>query len=279
MRRSAQTVVAAMILLFGLGAMAGCSTLKLTVARLQPRDQFQSAIANPDVHYRPGLQALADRIAAALPNSTAIIERTHGAKFRQPPRIFICHTDCFTSFTAAGNEIPATMIDDAVFMNVEVLMQREQQRGTPVEDFLTHELAHLLLFQRAGRMAFGRVPAWFKEGVAVSVTQGAGIETCTPAEAAKSILAGMSFDPAERGSLFRNRTAGSYGLGPSMFYRQAGLFVQYLRERNPMAFQAALTDTLNGEDFQESFGRAYGQSLSSQWPDFITSMSQLAVQR
>jgi hypothetical protein len=213
---------------------------------------------------------LADRVAAAVQNSMAIIEQTHGAKFEQPPRIFVCHTDCFTTFTAANKEAAAAQIDDAVFMNEDVLLQREQQRGTPVENFLTHELAHLLLFQHAGRVAYLRVPLWFKEGIAVAVTNSAAIEACTPAEAAQRILAGKVFDPAEDGSVFRNRTASSYGLGPSIFYRQAGLFVQYLRERNPAAFQMALKDILSGADFQQSFSRAYAQSISAQWPDFVT---------
>jgi hypothetical protein len=264
---------------FVVGAMTGCSLGKMAVAQSHSRDRFVPTQSNPDVRYDPGSQNMADRIARAIGHSRQIVEQTHGAAFTHAQQLFVCHADCFTTFVPVSNEVAAAQFGNAIFMNDEVLKLREQHRGMPVENFLTHELAHLLLYQRAGPVAYIRVPSWFREGIAVAVSNGAGAEACTPAEAAQHILEGKSFDPAEVGSLFRDRTAPSYGLRTSIFYRQAGMFVDYLRERNPTAFQAALKDVLDGQDFQASFGRAYGQSISSQWPGFVASMSRLIAQR
>lgn len=279
MRYSIQRGASAIILLLAVWALTSCSFGKMAVAQAHSRDRFVPTQSNPDVRYDPGSQDMAERVAKAVSHSREVVEQTHGAKFTHAPQLFVCHADCFTTFVPVSKEVAAAQVGDAVFMNDDVLKLREQQRDMPVENFLTHELAHLLLYQRAGPAAYIRVPSWFREGIAVAVSNGAGAEACTPTEAAQNILVGKNFDPAEVGSLFRDKTASSYGLRPSIFYRQAGMFVQYLKERNPTAFQAALKDILNGQDFQNSFGRAYGQSISSQWPGFLASMNQLVAQR
>lgn len=279
MKYSIQRGADAIVLLLAVGVLTSCSFGKMAVAQAHSRDRFIPTKSNPDVRYDLGSQDMAERVARAISHSREVVEQTHGAKFTHAPQLFVCHTNCFTTFVPVSKEVAAAQFADAVFMNDEVLKLREQQRDMPVENFLTHELAHLLLYQHVGPVAYARVPSWFREGIAVAVSNGAGAEACTPIEAAQNILAGKNFDPAEVGSLFRDRTASSYGLRPSIFYRQAGMFVEYLRERNPTAFQAALKDILNGQDFQESFGRAYGQSISSQWPGFVASMSQMVAQR
>lgn len=279
MKYSIQRGVGAVVVLLVVGALTSCSFGKMAVAQSHSRDRFVPTQSNPDVRYDTGSQEMADRIAKAISHSRQVVEQTHGATFTHAQQLFVCHADCFTTFVPVSNEVAAAQFGNAIFMNDEVLTLREQHRGMPVENFLTHELAHLLLYQRAGPVAYIRVPSWFREGIAVAVSNGAGAEACTPTEAAQNILEGKNFDPAEVGSLLRDRTAQSYGLRTSIFYRQAGMFVEYLRERNPTAFQAALKGILDGQDFQESFGRTYGQSISSQWPDFVVSMRRLIAQR
>jgi hypothetical protein len=274
-----QRTAGSIALLLAVVMLTSCSFAKMAVARAHSRDRFVPTHENVDVHYAAGSEAMTERVAKAIDHSREIIEQTHGAKFTHVPQLFVCHTACFTTFVPVSKEVAAAQFADSVFMNDDVLTLREQQRGMPVENFLTHELAHLMLYQHAGPVAYMRVPSWFREGFAVVVSNGAGAEACTPTEAAKNILAGKNFDPAEAGSLLHDRTAPSYHLRPSIFYREAALFVQYMRERNPIAFQAALQDILNGKDFQESFRHAYGQSISSQWPDFVASMNTLIAQQ
>jgi hypothetical protein len=268
-KRAATLVIGLLVL----GMLTNCSYSKMAVALAHSRDRFVPTFSNPAVRYAPGSQAMAERVAQALGHSRDVVEQSHGVRFVQSPQLFVCHTDCFAAFVPVSREVAAAQFRDAVFMNDEVLTLREQQRGMPVEEFLTHELAHLLLYQRAGAMAYMRVPSWFREGIAVAVSNGAGAEGCTLTEAVQNIVAGMHFDPAENGSVFHDRTAASYALRTSIFYREAGLFVQFLMRQNPAGFEMALKGVLRGDDFQSSFARAYQRSLASQWPDFVASLN------
>lgn len=262
----------AVILLSAIAALTGCSHV---IAKAKSRTQFVATAANPGVRYLPGSQALADKLAARLAQSMNIVEQFHGAKFTHPPAVFVCKTDCVTAYAPGSDNDPATQYGDAIFMNEDLLLQRERQRGIAPDGFLVHELAHLLLYQRAGVIAYLRVPAWFREGVAVVASRGAGV-SATPAQAARSILNGKYFDPAEPGSMFRTRTAHSYGLPASIFYQESTLFVQYLKDEDPAAFNLALTAIVNGDDVQHSFRRAYGQPIAAYWPGFVATMKQLA---
>lgn len=268
----------AIILLFAIGTLTSCRFIKMAVAQMHSRDRFIPTQANADVRYAPGSQDMAERVAKAINHSREIVEQTHGAKFTHAQQVFVCRTDCFTTFVPGANAV-ASQFADSVFMNDDLLQKQEHQRSMPVENFLTHELAHLLLYQNAGPVAYLRVPSWFREGIAVAVSNGAGAEACTPTEAAQSILAGKSFDPSEVASLFRQKAAWNYGLLSPVFYRESEMFVQYLQKNNPIAFKQALQDVLDSQDFQESFGRAYGQSIASHWPGFVASLTQIVAQQ
>ncbi len=78
--------------------------------------------------------------------------------------------------------------------------------------------------------------------------------------------------------MFHNRTAAEYSLSKPVFYREALMYVEYLREVNPKAFQTALQAIMRGEDFQDSFKSAYGASIASYWPPFIESMKPVSSQ-
>lgn len=265
--------------LLAVGALTACTFGKGLLTKTQSRERFVATQTNPDVLYAPGSQEMAERVAKAIGHARRIVEQTHAVGFKQAPRVLVCHADCVATFAPVSQEVAAVQFGDEIFISDDVIMQRERQRHMPMEHFLTHELAHLLLYQRVGALAYVRVPSWFREGLAVAVSNGAGAEACTPAEATSSLLAGKHFNPAEAGSLLANQTASSYGLPPPVFYRQAGMFVQYLREQNPSAFETALKDVLSGKDFQQSFSGAYGRPIASQWPGFTALMSQLVTPR
>ena len=273
--RGVQRAGGALVLCLVLAGLPGCSFVKMTVARVQPRDRFVPTDINADVRYAEGSRAVAERVARALDGSRKIVEKTHGQAFLDMPPVYVCHTDCIDTFVPGGKDVTAAHFGNAVFMNDERMREREKDYNASVENFLTHELAHVLLYQHAGALAYMRVPSWFREGLAVSVSNGAGAEACTAKEAAQHIVAGSAFDPAEEGSVFRDKTAWAYALKPAVFYREAGLFVDYLRTQNPLAFDIALKQLLTGKDFQHSFAQAYGQTIASHWPGFVASMEQL----
>jgi hypothetical protein len=262
--------VARIVVFILLGTLfSGCSVINLAAMRMQPRDQFIPAAANLNVRYYAGSEGLAERMVKAVPDSIATVERRHGVPFKQAPKMYVCDTKCFVRFAPFNQHTPAAHFADSIFMHDDVLRSRELKHNMPPERFLTHELSHLLLYQYLGPIGYMQVPAWFREGLAVSVSGGAGAEGATPRDAALSILAGKSFDAAEAGSVFRNRTSATYGLRSSIFYRQAGMFVDYLREADPAAFQQSLLNILEGAAFQQSFYLAYGKPVASLWEGFV----------
>ena len=256
--------------------LGGCTVMQAAKARLEPRDQFLPSSVHPQVRFRPGSEDMARRMAVALDASIAVVEKQHGRPFLEPPTVYVCDADCFVRFSTFRPSVPAGHFMDSVFMNDPDLRSKERQSGMAPENFLVHELTHLMFYQYAGAAAYMSTPAWFREGWAVVVSDGAGAQACTPEEAARILLAGSSFDPEEEGSLFRNRTASSYGLRYPVFYRQAAMFVSYLRQIDTAAFQVALHALLGGERFQAAFERAYGKPVSSHWASFKQSIRETA---
>lgn len=257
--------------------LGGCSVMNAAKARLEPRDRFIETPLHAQIRYYKEAEGMAQRLAEAMDASVQKVERMNGRTFLDPPKVFVCDADCFFQFSTMQRTVPAGHFMDSVFMNDPELRRKEQQFSMAPENFLVHELTHLLFYQHAGAIAYMRTPAWFREGWAVVVSGGAGAQACSPEEAVRHLLAGSSFDPAEEGSLFRNRTASSYALPYPVFYRQAAMFVDYLRKSDQSAFQDALHSLFDGDDFQKAFEHAYGRPIASHWLNFKAGVQMMAV--
>ncbi|MFZ6677097.1 hypothetical protein [Undibacterium sp. Tian12W] len=279
MMPSTSGITRAATVLLALCLLSGCTLIKTGMALTRSRDVFVVSKTNADIRYLAGTspeiaEQVTNRVAAAVKEAREVVEKAHGAKFAHAPQVYICHADCFIRYVPVTVNEPAAQFGDSIFLNIDALLKREARGALPLEYILTHELSHLLLYQVAGPIAYARVPAWFREGIAQQVAQGAGAsEFVTKPEAARMLLDGKHFDPAEVGSMLTNRTAPSYGLTTPMFYRQALMFVDFLKASNPTAFEKALHDIVSGKDFHDSFKSAYGASIVSYWPAFITSVT------
>jgi hypothetical protein len=75
--------------------------------------------------------------------------------------------------------------------------------------------------------------------------------------------------PEAAGSFLFKKSARSYGIEPPLFYRQSGMFVAWLRERNAAQFRVFLLDLEDGGDFETSFDEAFGLSLDKAWQSFV----------
>jgi hypothetical protein len=134
---------------------------------------------------------------------------------------------------------------------------------------LIHELSHIHIRQYTGTFKYIKdIPGWFLEGLAVSVSSGEGAGDVTAEQAQAAIRGGMRFEPDDSGRIIGPKTAHNYGLEPRMYYRQAGLFVDYLRKVNPQAFEAALVGVINGISFREVWPTYYGRTILELWQSF-----------
>ncbi|HEX9627955.1 MAG TPA: hypothetical protein VGA00_13535 [Acidiferrobacterales bacterium] len=140
-------------------------------------------------------------------------------------------------------------------------------------NILIHELSHVHIRQYAGTFKYVKdIPGWFLEGIAVAVSDGGSAETITAEQAQTAISNAARLEPDDSGRIIGHKTARNYGLEPHMYYRQAGLFVEYLNKTNPRGFEAALSDLLNGGSFRKIWPRHYGRSISELWRSYEKSI-------
>jgi len=155
-----------------------------------------------------------------------------------------------------------------------------------VSGVLTHELSHVHLFGWRSSLFSARPPSWFTEGLTVAVSDGGGAEGVSEVEAAEALRKGYAIVVTNDG---RWRDFASIRLeieppgDPSrddfvtfrqrLAYREAAMFVAWLRERDPDAFAKLLRHIENGESFRDSFQASYAASSSNLWRDFVSRLA------
>jgi hypothetical protein len=166
-------------------------------------------------------------------------------------------------------------------VNLSPKLFRSQHQRLPA--ILTHELSHAHIQGWIGEPAYVLgLPNWFKEGLAVMVSGGGGAELVSEEEARAAIQRGEQIAIDEAGSLQNlvgirferapGRTAPSW-YPVVLAYRQAGMFVNYLRKSDGPAFDRLLNATLDGRAFAQAVSIGYHDDIRSLWQKFITSNS------
>jgi len=234
------------------------------------------------VHYEPEARACAEAVAEIAPRAIAQIETAHGRGFAQPPIVGV-----YASFE---NYARANAMDDPGIAAVTragaallspTLCGAERDR---LEGVLTHELSHVHL---SGWRPFGapRPPQWFTEGLAVMASNGGGAEGVNEAAAAQAIRDGYRvvldgrrwIDFATLGferEPPRDPTKNPLTQRQRLAYRQAGMFVGWLRGRDETAFTHLLRALEAGEAFNISLEAAFGEDAQHLWRLFISDLSQ-----
>jgi hypothetical protein len=236
------------------------------------------------VHFEPEARACALEVAALLPTALARVEAAQERPFAHSPMIGV-YASYQNYARANGLENPAIA---AVSRSGRVLLSptlcgKERARLPGV---LTHELSHTHLFGWRSSLFSARPPSWFTEGLAVMVSDGGGAEGVSEAEAAEAIINGYAIVVTDKG-LWRDFASIRFELEPPrdlsrddfvtfrqrLAYRQAGMFVAWLRERDPDAFAKVMQRIENAESFSDSFYASYAASLSQEWRKFVAHLS------
>lgn len=233
--------------------------------------------ADPRIHHEGAAQNCAVRLARLLPAAMARIESVHGVGFAKPPVIGVYGSfENYARANGLGNAGIAGVTRAGRILLSPTLCGDEADR---LDSVLTHELSHAHFFgwRQRGTPA---PPAWFTEGLAVMASDGGGAEGLSDDEARRAIrsdvrvilddvtwtdFAALRFSrepacvaPCDLWT-YRQRLA----------FRQAGLFVSWLRELKPEAFQQLLRDLEQGVDFQEAFEESYGYKWENYWERLI----------
>lgn len=145
---------------------------------------------------------------------------------------------------------------------------------------VVRELSHAHLQGWIGTNAVLHLPSWFNEGLAVMVSGGGGAELVSEEEARTAIQRGEQIAIDDAGSLqslsgirfdrVPAKTAPSW-YPVVLAYRQAGLFVNYLRESDPPAFERMMNAVLDGRAFADAVNAGYHTDVRSLWQGFIKS--------
>jgi hypothetical protein len=142
---------------------------------------------------------------------------------------------------------------------------------------LTHELSHAHLCSWISQLQFMRLPQWFREGLAVMVSEGGGAEGVSELQALDAIRRGDHIT-IENSSSLLNLAAVKFVRQPEipdtsfrikMAYRQAGLFMTFLRDTNPAGFARMMNAILDGHPFAEAVMTGYKTDLDKLWSRFV----------
>jgi hypothetical protein len=234
------------------------------------------------VHYEPEARTCAEAVAEIAPRAIAQIESAHGRAFAQPPIVGVYGSyENYANANAMDDPGIAAVTRGGAALLSPTLCGKERAR---LEGVLAHELSHVHL---SGWRPLGapRPPQWFTEGLAVMASHGGGAEGVSEAQAEQAIrdgyrvvlderrwidFAGLAFerepppDPAKDPLTQRQRLA----------YRQAGMFVGWLRRRDETAFLQLLRALEAGNPFGPSFESAFGENAPQLWRRFISDLSQ-----
>ncbi|MFO1125860.1 MAG: hypothetical protein U1E25_11695 [Methylocystis sp.] len=272
---------AALVVAIGLAFAIRPQLRHAVAALLNDPSHLPALAADSRIHYEPEALACAETVAALAPRATAQIETAHGRSFARPPVIGVYAAyETYASANAIGDSDIAAVTRAGAALLSPTLCGAERHR---LESVLTHELSHVHL-SGWRPLVSPRPPQWFTEGLAVMASNGGGAEGVSDDEAAQAIrdgyrivldgrrwidFAGLGFeiepprDPTKNALTQRQRLA----------YRQAGLFVAWLRRRDDAAFLHLLRALEAGEAFEPSFEVAFGDDAQQLWRRFVSDLS------
>jgi hypothetical protein len=240
-------------------------------------DHLPALAENSQVHFESGAEDYAHDVSALLPTAIARIEAAQGRPFAHPVTVGVYATpEAYMAANAIGSMQPVGVSPFGRVVLSPVLSWQQHRRLPAI---LTHELSHAHLQGWMSGNAFVHLPNWFKEGLAVMVSGGGGAEFVDEAEARAAIERGEHIAIEDTGSFWNlseirfERTPA--GATPShrtvMAYRQAGMFVTFLRDSDTAGFVRLMNAILEGHPFVEAVDVGYHEDVHSLWQKFAQS--------
>ena len=230
---------------------------------------------NPQVHYEDGAFEYARAVAGLLPAAIARVEAIHGRRFAHPVTVGVyVSPEAFVAANGLGDRGAAGMTFLGQVVLSPVLFSTQRHR---LPALVTHELSHAHLQSWISQLTYLRLPHWFTEGLAVMVSGGGGAEGVSELQARDAIRRGDHIAIESAGSLL-NLAAVKFEHPPQipdtsfrilMAYRQAGLFVTFLHDTDPVGFARMINAILDGRPLAEAVPTGYETDLPTLWLRFV----------
>jgi hypothetical protein len=267
------------LIVVGTAAASSLPTVRHIVSGLWHRpDRLPALPDNGQVHYEAGAEDFARDVAALLPDAIARVEAVHGRAFAHPVIVGVYATPAaFAAANGVGSTAPVGFTFAGRVNLSPKLFWPQHQR---LRAILTHELSHAHLQGWIGQIAYMRLPTWFKEGLAVMVSGGGGAELVSEDEARAAIARGEQIVIDDAGSLLNPGGGFRVDRAPAdkpswypvvLAYRQAGMFVTYLRESDRPAFDRMMNAIFAGRTFAQAVTIGYHDDARSLWQKFVAS--------
>jgi hypothetical protein len=273
--KTAAATAVALVLLVAVSAAAVPQVRHIASGWWNNPETLAGLPENRHVRYEAGALDRARIVAALLPDTIARVEAAHGRPFAHPVVIGVYVTP--EAYAAANG----TGVAGAVGVNFlgRVILSPSlfttKRRRLPA--MLTHELSHAHVRSWMSELRFIALPNWFKEGLAVMVSDGGGAEEVSVADARDAIRWGDHIALKTDGSVLdwvgvrmvRPPEVPETSFRTQMAYRQAGMFVAFLQDTNPTAFAAMMQAILDGRPFAAGVDRAYDMGVEALWLRFL----------
>lgn len=279
-RRLFLMVIGATLVLIAVGAgtaFAVPKTRHIISGLLNMPDRMPALSTDGNVHYQPGAEDFARDVAVLLPDAIRRVEAVHGRNFVHPVIIGAYATpEAYAAANGLGSTVPRGV---TVFGRVNLSPKLFAPQHHRLRAILTHELSHAHIQGWIGGYDFLYLPNWFKEGLAVMVSDGGGAELVSEDEARSAIQRGEKIIIDDAGSLSKwaaVRLEKEPENKPPWYpvvlaYQEAGMFVNYLREADRPAFDRMMNAILDDHPFAEAVTIGYHENLQSLWQKFIKS--------
>ena len=240
-----------------LGLTAGCSAVvRAAYLELSPLRGFETLQTDRRVHYESAAEAAAELLAASYPAAITEIETRLGDKLHTTPDVYLCASDaCFVKYALnTESRAEARWRGNLILLKAKTL--ETEGRLLPV---FAHELVHAFWFQRN----IGCTPRWWTEGLAVESSNGGGAEEILRSLATQAIRNGQVFEASDENSCWTRMPPRLNSMAWPMFYRQSGMFIEWLRAYDPKAFAVLLVKLRNGDNLAKTIESAYSQPVTT----------------
>lgn len=243
--------------------LQGCTLARAAYVFTHSPDSLAKASATFPIYAENGAESMANEISAALPTTIQQIEATHGGNLSQLPPIIVCATEaCYGHYAAILSSGAETLLDKRISINGAKILRSKRN----AIQLLTHEMSHFYWYSQG----VGFQPRWFEEGMGVWASKGGGAERVSVETAEQAIRNGTTIQPTLNSGFWNYLTQPPFVPGNDwhMFYRQSGMFVQYLHDHDPMAFGHLLEALRSTKDLQQAWPMAYNKSVDELWLQF-----------
>lgn len=238
------------------GLLTGCSAVaRAAYLELLPLQGFDTLQADKRVHYEPKAKSSAEMLAANYAQTIRQVEAKLGGTLQVAPQVYLCASDgCYEKY-AFNKEARAEARGRGNLVLLKAKTLETEGRLLPV---FTHEVVHAFWFQHGVHCT----PRWWTEGLAVESSNGGGAEKILRSLAIQAIREGQVFQASDENSCWTRMPPGLDGMAWPMFYRQSGLFAEWLRVSDPKAFSVLLEKLQAGDNLSTKIASAYGQSMT-----------------